>query len=68
MSPLLTDFLLLQAVVPMILEVSSKEVVRSKLLREECNFFKAVLKELRVGLFSSQGALKVGWVGEHRHS
>ena len=64
MSPLLTDCLLLQAVVPMILEVSSKEVVRSKLLREECNFFKAVLKEFVKGwivLFSRSPKSRLGW-------
>ena len=58
MLPLFIDHLLLQAVVPMVLAISSREVVKNKLLSDTCNFFQGSLAEVLstfVDLMSNKG-------------
>ena len=58
MLPLFIDHLLLQAVVPMVLAISSREVVKNKLPSDTCNFFQGSLAEVLstiVDLISNKG-------------
>ena len=58
MFPLFIDHLLLQAVAPMVLAISSKEVVKNKLPSDTCNFFQGSHAEVLstiVDLMSNKG-------------